>query len=58
MAVFTHKHRLAPSVLTVLNLGLGCLVSFVVIAAAGPVADDAVLAWPIGLLALVGWQLA
>jgi len=30
----------------------------VVIAAAGPVADGRIWAWPIGLLALVGWQLA
>jgi len=58
IAVGAHKRGLAPSVLTVFNLGLGCLVSFVVIAAAGPVADGRVWAWPIGLLALVGWQLA
>ena len=44
--------------LTVANLGLGCLVSFVVIAAAEPVADGRVWAWPVGLLALVGWQIA
>ncbi|MEU4242952.1 CDP-alcohol phosphatidyltransferase family protein [Actinoplanes sp. NPDC026619] len=58
IAVGAQKRGLAPSVLTVFNLGLGCLVSFVVIAAAGPVADGRVWAWPIGLLALVGWQLA
>ena len=58
MAVGARKRRLAPSVLTVANLGLGCLVSFVVIAAAGPVAAGEIWAWPIGLLALVGWQLA
>ncbi|MEV4345422.1 CDP-alcohol phosphatidyltransferase family protein [Actinoplanes sp. NPDC049596] len=58
IAVRAYKHKIAPSVLTVLNLGLGCLVSFVVVAAAGPVADGQVWAWPIGLLALVGWQLA
>jgi phosphatidylglycerophosphate synthase len=58
IAVGARKRRLVPSVLTVVNLGLGCLVSFVVIAAAGPVADGKVWAWPIGLLALVGWQLA
>src|SRR6185312_17091490 len=38
IAVGAQKRGLAPSVLTVFNLGLGCLVSFVVIAAAGPVA--------------------
>src|SRR3954470_12506081 len=58
IAVGAHKRGLAPSVLTVFNLGLGCLVSFVVIATAGPVADGRIWAWPIGLLALVGWQLA
>jgi len=58
IAVFAHKHRLAPTVLTVANLGLSCLVSFVVVAAAGPVAEDRVWAWPVGLLALVGWQFA
>ena len=58
IAVRAHRHGLAPSVLTVLNLGLGALVSVVVIAAAGPIADNRVWAWPIGLLALIGWQLA
>ncbi|WP_239132889.1 CDP-alcohol phosphatidyltransferase family protein [Paractinoplanes durhamensis] len=58
IAVGANKRGIAPSVLTVMNLGLGCLVSFVVIAAAGPVADGRVWAWPIGLIALVGWQLA
>ena len=58
IAVWANKHGLAPSVLTVLNLGIGCLVSFVVIAAAGPVAQGRIWAWPIGLVALVGWQLA
>jgi phosphatidylglycerophosphate synthase len=56
--VFAHKHRLAPTVLTVANLGLGCLVSFVVVATAGPVAEGRFWAWPIGLLALIGWQIA
>jgi phosphatidylglycerophosphate synthase len=58
IAVFAHKHRLAPTVLTVANLGLSCLVSFIVVAAAGPVAEDRVWAWPVGLLALLGWQFA
>ena len=58
IAVFAHKHKLAPTVLTVANLGLSCLVSFVVVAAAEPVADNRIWAWPIGLLALVGWQFA
>ncbi|WP_067509546.1 CDP-alcohol phosphatidyltransferase family protein [Actinoplanes sp. TFC3] len=58
IAVFANKHRLAPTVLSVGNLGLSCLVSFVVVAAAGPVADGTIWAWPVGLLALVGWQAA
>ena len=58
IAVLAHRFRLAPTVLTVANLGLSCLVSFAVIAAAEPVADGRVWAWPIGLLALVGWQVA
>ena len=58
ISVGAHKRGLVPTVLTVVNLGLGCLVSFVVIAAAGPVADHEIWAWPIGLLALIGWQLA
>jgi phosphatidylglycerophosphate synthase len=58
MALAAYRRRLAPTVLTVANLGLRCLVSFGVIAAAGPVADGRIWAWPVGLLALVGWQLA
>jgi phosphatidylglycerophosphate synthase len=58
ISVFANRHKLAPTVLTVANLGLGCLVSFAVIAAAEPVADGRMWAWPIGLLALVGWQIA
>ncbi len=58
IAVFAHKRRLAPTVLTVANLGLSCLVSFVVVAAAQPIADGRVWAWPVGLLALLGWQFA
>jgi phosphatidylglycerophosphate synthase len=58
IAAAAYKKRLAPTVLTVANLGLSCLVSFAVIATAGPIADGRMWAWPIGLLALVGWQLA
>ena len=58
IAVRAHKYRLSPTVLTVLNLGLGGLVSIVVFAAAEPIADGRVWAWPIGLLALLGWQAA
>ncbi|GGK93976.1 CDP-alcohol phosphatidyltransferase family protein [Mangrovihabitans endophyticus] len=58
VAVFANRHKLSPTVLTVGNLGVGCLISFVVIATAGPVADGRVWAWAIGLVALVGWQFA
>jgi phosphatidylglycerophosphate synthase len=59
IAVFAYRNKLSPTVLTIFNLGLGCLTSFVVIATAGPVADDGRgWGWLIGLLALVGWQLA
>jgi phosphatidylglycerophosphate synthase len=57
IAVRAHRHHLSPTVLTVFNLGLGCIISFAVIAAAGPVADGFPAA-PVGLLALIGWQLA
>lgn len=58
VAVFAHRRGLHPTVLTVANLGLGCLVSAVVVAAAQPVAEGRVWAWPVGLLALLGWQFA
>src|SRR5690349_18880287 len=58
IAVVAHKHGLAPSVLTVANLGIGCIVSAVVIATAGQIADGAIWGWAIGLLALLGWQAA
>lgn len=58
IAVGAHKRRLSPTVLSIFNLGLGCLVSFIVIATAGPVAEGSLWAAPIGLLALAGWQLA
>ena len=58
IAAYAYRHRLAPTVLTVANLGLGCLVSFAVVAAAGPVARGQIWAWPVGLLALAGWQMA
>ena len=58
ISVFANKHKLSPTVLTVANLGVGCLASAAVIATAGPVADGRIWAWPIGVLALLGWQLA
>ncbi|HEX8347592.1 MAG TPA: CDP-alcohol phosphatidyltransferase family protein, partial [Actinoplanes sp.] len=58
IALFAHRRGLHPTVLTVANLGIGCLVSAVVVAAAHPVAQGRVWAWPVGLLALIGWQIA
>lgn len=58
IALWAFRRRLAPTVLTVANLGLSVLVSAVVVAAALPVADGRVPFWTIGLLALVGWQAA
>ncbi|MFY1635159.1 CDP-alcohol phosphatidyltransferase family protein [Solwaraspora sp. WMMB335] len=49
---------LAPTVLTVANLALGLAASTTVIATAGATADGSAPAWLIGLVALVGWQLA
>jgi phosphatidylglycerophosphate synthase len=58
VSVFAHRHKLSPTVLTVANLGVGCLVSAAVVATAEPVAGGRIWAWPIGLLALIGWQFA
>ncbi|GIF11426.1 CDP-alcohol phosphatidyltransferase family protein [Actinoplanes teichomyceticus] len=58
LAVFAYRNRLSPTVMTIGNLGIGCLTSFVVIAAAGPVAAGSGFGWLVGLLALLGWQLA
>ena len=58
IALWAFRRRLAPTVLTVANLGLSVLVSAVVVAAALPVADGRVPFLTIGLLALVGWQAA
>src|SRR5689334_12677011 len=58
LAVFAYRNKLSPTVMTIGNLGFGCLTSFVVIATAGRVARGAVWGWLIGLIALVGWQLA
>src|SRR3954468_16621711 len=58
LALWAYRRRLSPTVLTVANLGLSVLVSAVVVAAAQPVAEGRVPFWAIGLLALVGWQVA
>lgn len=58
LAATGHRLRLAPTVLTLVNLMLGLATSITVMALAAPVADGTVAAWPVGLLALLGWQLA
>lgn len=58
IATAAHRFGLTPTVLTLVNLAIGLATSLVVIATAGPVAGGTVPAWPIGLAALVGWQLA
>jgi len=58
LATAGHRLGLAPTALTLANLVVGLATSVTVVALAGPVADGTVPAWPVGLLALVGWQLA
>ncbi|WP_436525288.1 CDP-alcohol phosphatidyltransferase family protein [Actinoplanes sp. HUAS TT8] len=58
LAVIARRRHLSPTVLTIFNLGLGLLTSFVVIAAAGPVAHGQDWGRLVGFIALAGWQLA
>jgi phosphatidylglycerophosphate synthase len=58
VAATGQRLRLAPTVLTLVNLLLGLATSVTVIVLAEPVAGGTVPAWPVGLVALVGWQLA
>jgi phosphatidylglycerophosphate synthase len=58
LAATGRRLGLAPTALTLVNLAVGLATSVTVIALAGPVADGSVPAWPVGLVALVGWQLA
>jgi phosphatidylglycerophosphate synthase len=58
LAQAAHRLGAAPVVLTVANLAIGLAVSVTVVALAGRVAAGAVPAWAVGLLALVGWQVA
>lgn len=50
--------RLTPTALTLVNLLLGLAVSGYVVARADDVAAGHATAWPVGLLALLGWQVA
>jgi len=58
LAATGHRLGLRPTALTLINLAIGLATSVTVIALAGPVAEGTVAAWPVGLVALVGWQLA
>ncbi|QSB14977.1 CDP-alcohol phosphatidyltransferase family protein [Natronosporangium hydrolyticum] len=58
LAAAGHRLGLAPTALTLINLALGLATSVAVILLAGPVAAGTVPAWLVGVVALVGWQLA
>lgn len=58
LAVAAHRLGLPPTALTMANLVVGLGVSVTVVALAERVAAAAVPAWVVGLVALVGWQLA
>lgn len=53
-----HRLGLRPTTLSITNLVLGLLTSVTVAALAEPVAAGRVPAWLVGLVALVGWQVA
>ncbi|MGS2617301.1 CDP-alcohol phosphatidyltransferase family protein [Micromonospora sp. LZ34] len=57
-ALVAQRLGLRPTALTITNLVLGLATSVTVVALAGPVAAGDVPAWLVGLLALVGWQVA
>jgi len=58
VASTAYRLNLAPTVLTLFNLVIGLGTSITVMWLAGPVADGTMPAWPLGLLALIGWQVA
>jgi phosphatidylglycerophosphate synthase len=58
LAASGRRLGLAPTILTLTNLLIGLATSVTVVVLAQPVADGTVPAWPVGLVALVGWQLA
>ncbi|MCM0674621.1 CDP-alcohol phosphatidyltransferase family protein [Micromonospora phytophila] len=57
-ALVAQRLGLRPTALTITNLVLGLATSVTVVALAGRVAAGEVPAWLVGLLALVGWQVA
>lgn len=58
LAATGYRLGLAPTVLTLTNLAIGLATSATVVVLAAPVAAGTVPAWLVGLVALVGWQLA
>ncbi|MEH0936804.1 CDP-alcohol phosphatidyltransferase family protein [Micromonospora psammae] len=57
-ALVAQRLGLRPTALTITNLVLGLATSVTVVALAGRVAAGDVPAWVVGLVALVGWQVA
>ena len=57
-ALAAHRLGLSPTALTLANLVIGLAASVTVISLAGRVAAGAVPGWAVGLVALVGWQVA
>ena len=57
-AWLAYRLGLSPTALTMGNLVVGLAASVAVVALAGPVVDHDVPAWVVGLIALVGWQVA
>jgi phosphatidylglycerophosphate synthase len=58
LCVVAHRLNLAPTTLTLLNLGIGLATSIVVVAVAPSMAAGTVSAVPVGIVALLAWQLA
>jgi phosphatidylglycerophosphate synthase len=58
LAATGRRLGLAPTVLTLVNLVIALATAITVVVLAEPVAAGELPAWPVGLLALVGWQLA
>ncbi|HEX5542011.1 MAG TPA: CDP-alcohol phosphatidyltransferase family protein [Micromonospora sp.] len=58
IALGAERLGLTPTALTLANLVIGLSVSITAVVLAGPVAAGSVPAWGVGLLVLVGWQLA
>jgi phosphatidylglycerophosphate synthase len=58
LALAGHRAGATPTALTMVNLLVGLATSIVVIALTEPVADGSVAGWAVGLVALVGWQVA